>query len=108
MSSARRFEQLCINFANEALQQFFVQSVFVTETREYMKQGLSGWQTVPFKDNQENIDIILRRPVGLLSFLDQQVLLGDRCVHACFWCLLVHAHVRVCAPVLTRSTSAHL
>ena len=73
-----RFEQLCINFANEALQQFFVQSVFVTETREYMKQGLSGWQTVPFKDNQENIDIILRRPVGLLSFLDQQVLLGDR------------------------------
>jgi myosin heavy subunit len=74
------FEQLCINFANEALQQFFIQSVFVTETREYMKQGLSGWQSVPFKDNQENIDIILRKPVGLLSYLDQQVVLGERYV----------------------------
>ena len=80
MSFGCSFEQLLINFANEALQQFFVQSVFVTETREYMKQGLQGWQSVPFRDNQDNIDIILKKPTCILSYLDQQVLLGERCV----------------------------
>ena len=46
------FEQLCINYTNEVLQQFFIQSVFVLETKEYERQGLSNWASVPFKDNQ--------------------------------------------------------
>ena len=45
------FEQLCINFANEALQQQFNADVLLSEQLEYEREGI-GWQRVVFADNQ--------------------------------------------------------
>ena len=82
--STCRYEQLCINYTNEVLQHFFIQSVFVLETKEYERQGLSNWASVPFKDNLDIIDLIAKRPVGILALLDNQTLLGERGTDAAF------------------------
>ena len=45
------FEQLCINFANEKLQQFFLTCVFKEEETMHVKEGVS-WKDIEFQDNQ--------------------------------------------------------
>jgi Myosin head (motor domain) len=57
------FEQLCINFANEVLQQQFNHHVFVLEQDTYEREGLD-WTVISFKDNQGVIDLISKRPTG--------------------------------------------
>eukprot|EP00904_Undaria_pinnatifida_P004940 jgi/Undpi1/1576/HiC_scaffold_11.g04966.m1 len=71
------FEQLCINFANEVLQQQFNSHVFVLEQAEYEKEGLD-WTMIEFKDNQPVIDLVSKKPRGLLMQLEEQGLLGRR------------------------------
>ena len=63
------FEQLCINFANEKLQQFFNKHVFISEQEEYSAQGIVG-SSVTFCDNQNVIDVIVKRPDGLFCIMD--------------------------------------
>ncbi|GBP70599.1 Myosin-VIIa [Eumeta japonica] len=51
------FEQLCINYANENLQQFFVKHIFKLEQEQYEKEGIT-WTNIDYVDNQENLDMI--------------------------------------------------
>ncbi|ETV87400.1 hypothetical protein H257_00993 [Aphanomyces astaci] len=64
------FEQLCINYANEKLQQKFVQDVLKTVQVEYEEEGIS-WHHVTFADNQDVLDLIEGR-LGVLSLLNEE------------------------------------
>ncbi|CAK4140062.1 unnamed protein product [Aphanomyces euteiches] len=65
-----RFEQFCINFANEKLQQKFTHDVFKTVQEEYEEEGL-GWTYVSFKDNQDMLDL-LEAPLGVIPLLNEE------------------------------------
>ncbi|KAJ8704631.1 hypothetical protein PYW07_011819 [Mythimna separata] len=64
------FEQFCINYANEKLQQQFNSHVFKLEQDEYIKEEIS-WEMIEFYDNQPCIDLIEDR-LGVLALLDEQ------------------------------------
>ncbi|KAF8384625.1 hum-2 [Pristionchus pacificus] len=64
------FEQFCINYANEKLQQQFNQHVFKLEQAEYEREEIA-WVRIDFYDNQPCIDLIEARP-GLINYLDEQ------------------------------------
>ncbi|EFA75546.1 class VII unconventional myosin [Heterostelium album PN500] len=65
------FEQFCINFANEKLQQHFNQHIFKLEQEEYEKEKIN-WSKITYNDNQECLDLIEKRPLGILSLLDEE------------------------------------
>ncbi|XP_026487516.2 myosin-VIIa-like [Vanessa tameamea] len=65
------FEQLCINYANENLQQFFVRHIFKLEQEQYAKEGII-WSNINYVDNQENLDLIGQKPMNLLSLIDEE------------------------------------
>ncbi|XP_044267931.1 myosin-VIIa-like [Tribolium madens] len=65
------FEQLCINYANENLQQFFVQHIFKLEQEYYTKEGIN-WKNIAFIDNQDVLDLIGMKPMNLMSLIDEE------------------------------------
>ncbi|XP_063758462.1 unconventional myosin-Va-like isoform X2 [Eleginops maclovinus] len=64
------FEQFCINYANEKLQQQFNLHVFKLEQEEYMKEEIP-WTLIDFEDNQPCIDLIEAK-LGVLDLLDEE------------------------------------
>ncbi|XP_012929770.1 unconventional myosin-Vc isoform X2 [Heterocephalus glaber] len=67
------FEQFCINYANEKLQQQFNLHVFKLEQEEYMKEDVP-WTLIDFYDNRPVIDLIEAK-MGILELLDEECLL---------------------------------
>ncbi|KAI8633119.1 P-loop containing nucleoside triphosphate hydrolase protein [Xylariaceae sp. FL1651] len=64
------FEQFCINYANEKLQQQFNSHVFRLEQEEYVREQID-WTFIEFSDNQPCIDLIEGK-LGILSLLDEE------------------------------------
>ncbi|XP_031129702.1 myosin-7-like isoform X1 [Ipomoea triloba] len=64
------FEQFCINLTNEKLQQHFNQHVFKMEQEEYTKEQID-WSYIEFVDNQDILDLIEKKPGGIIALLDE-------------------------------------
>ncbi|KAJ8559335.1 hypothetical protein K7X08_003393 [Anisodus acutangulus] len=64
------FEQFCINYTNEKLQQHFNQHMFKMEQEEYTKEEID-WSYIEFVDNQDVLDLIEKKPGGIIALLDE-------------------------------------
>uniref|UniRef100_A0A8C4DYW6 Myosin XIX n=1 Tax=Dicentrarchus labrax TaxID=13489 RepID=A0A8C4DYW6_DICLA len=64
-------EQLCINYANEKLQQHFVAHYLRAQQEEYVSEGLQ-WSFVKYQDNQSCLDLIEGSPVSVFSLLNEE------------------------------------
>lgn len=65
------FEQLCINLANENLQQFFVHHIFKLEQEQYTNEGVD-WKQIKFVDNQSILDVMAAKPMNILALIDEE------------------------------------
>eukprot|EP01111_Echinosteliopsis_oligospora_P014912 TRINITY_DN5735_c1_g1_i3.p1 TRINITY_DN5735_c1_g1~~TRINITY_DN5735_c1_g1_i3.p1 ORF type:complete len:1071 (+),score=360.39 TRINITY_DN5735_c1_g1_i3:181-3393(+) len=64
------FEQFCINFVNEKLQQFFIEKTLKEEQEEYVREGIK-WEPIKYFNNQIVCDLIEgKAPPGIFSLLD--------------------------------------
>ncbi|GAM22908.1 hypothetical protein SAMD00019534_060830, partial [Acytostelium subglobosum LB1] len=70
------FEQFCINYVNETLQQIFIDLTLKTEQEEYVSEGIK-WEPVDYVDNKPCVDLIEKRPLGILSLLDEECLFPE-------------------------------
>lgn len=66
------FEQLCINFTNEMLQQHFNTHTFKLEEQIYKAEKIK-FKHVEFTDNQPMVDLIKKRPHGIMPLLDEEL-----------------------------------
>ncbi|KAG7628941.1 Myosin N-terminal SH3-like [Arabidopsis thaliana x Arabidopsis arenosa] len=98
------FEQFCINYTNEKLQQHFNQHVFKMEQGEYQKEEID-WSYVEFVDNKDVVDLIEKKPGGIIALLDEACML-PKSTPETFSEKLYHTfkdHKRFMKPKLTRS-----
>ena len=69
------FEQLCINYVNEKLQQIFIELTLKAEQEEYRNEGIT-WEPVQYFNNQPCVDLIDKHPMGIFSLLNEESLLA--------------------------------
>ncbi|XP_028980397.2 unconventional myosin-Ih [Esox lucius] len=67
------FEQFCINYCNEKLQQLFIQLTLKSEQEEYEAEGI-GWEPVQFFNNKIICDLVEEKHRGIISLLDEECL----------------------------------
>ncbi|XP_048478321.1 unconventional myosin IC isoform X1 [Plutella xylostella] len=67
------FEQFCINFCNEKLQQLFIQLTLRQEQEEYLREGIA-WEPIEYFNNIVICDLIEARHQGIISILDDECL----------------------------------
>ncbi|XP_052238757.1 unconventional myosin-Ic-like isoform X2 [Dreissena polymorpha] len=67
------FEQFCINYCNEKLQQLFIELTLKSEQEEYQKEGIQ-WEPVEYFNNKIICDLIEAKPLGIISVLDEECL----------------------------------
>ncbi|XP_078680580.1 unconventional myosin-Ic-like isoform X1 [Branchiostoma floridae x Branchiostoma belcheri] len=71
------FEQFCINFCNEKLQQLFIELTLKSEQEEYLSEGIE-WEPIAYFNNKIICDLVEERHRGIISILDEECLLpGD-------------------------------
>ncbi|KAJ6434238.1 hypothetical protein OIU84_017858 [Salix udensis] len=104
------FEQFCINFTNEKLQQHFNQHVFKMEQEEYTKEEID-WSYIEFVDNQDVLDLLEKKPGGIIALLDEACMF-PKSTHETFSNKLYQTfkvHKRFIKPKLSRTdfTIAH-
>ncbi|KAG7967752.1 hypothetical protein I3843_08G114900 [Carya illinoinensis] len=98
------FEQFCINFTNEKLQQHFNQHVFKMEQEEYTKEAID-WSYIEFVDNQDVLDLIEKKPGGIVALLDEACMF-PKSTHETFANKLYQTfknHKRFIKPKLSRT-----
>ncbi|KAK9291567.1 hypothetical protein L1049_019515 [Liquidambar formosana] len=98
------FEQFCINFTNEKLQQHFNQHVFKMEQEEYTKEEID-WSYIEFVDNQDVLDLIEKKPGGIVALLDEACMF-PKSTHETFANKLYQTfknHKRFIKPKLSRT-----
>ncbi|XP_077959210.1 unconventional myosin-Id [Gasterosteus aculeatus] len=64
------FEQFCINYCNEKLQQLFIQLVLKQEQEEYQREGIP-WKHIDYFNNQIIVDLVEQQHKGIFSVLDE-------------------------------------
>lgn len=78
------FEQLCINYANEQLQQFFVKHIFKLEQQEYAREDIV-WKNIEFNDNQYTLDVLAIKPLNILALIDEESHFPKVIKYFCFY-----------------------
>jgi myosin-7 len=70
--TSNSFEQLCINYGNEKLQQYFLHYVLKKEQETYESEGIEVEKVVPI-DNEDVLHLLESKPTGLFSLLDEEL-----------------------------------
>ena len=98
-----RFEQLCINYANEKLQQRFTEDVFKAVQAEYQAEGIR-WELIHYEDNADVLELLEGR-LGILDLLNEEVESRSRVLFQCIFSNLFDGDCR--EPVFV-SVTVHL
>lgn len=69
------FEQFCINYVNEKLQQVFIENTLKAEQEEYAREGIQ-WEEISYFNNKIVCDLIEAKPIGIIAFCDEECTLG--------------------------------
>ncbi|XP_017887268.1 myosin-IB [Ceratina calcarata] len=67
------FEQFCINYCNEKLQQLFIQLTLKSEQEEYLREGIA-WENIQYFNNKVICDLIEEKYKGIISLMDEECL----------------------------------